>query len=313
MQQQLALRSVSDYGYAETSALMSRLPLSTAPEARSSCFPASNNVAIPGRRGVPTAAQAPYEFTTDDGGIMRMWGKRRERHRRFLDYILSYSRPVPLAGGNQGFFIDRKAAARAVFGNARMYLDIDALAIEMQHIQVQYVRPGFNDGVGEVDPLCVGYRSSYKFGADGKPNGLDDALTRSGYDARTFDGMAFVPLSGVYLKRFITEITLRYHPALEVIFSLGPVAASLARFALSNDYLRGKPLNDVLDLLGAASGSARDRSIAELKSGPQAKLLAELGISVRLYNGKNCVFYEAATKNVIALKARGLQGVATAK
>ncbi|WP_394412922.1 hypothetical protein [Roseateles sp. BYS78W] len=313
MQQQLSLLPVTEYAYPADSPLMKRMPLATASEVRSSAFPASNNVVVPGKRGVPTAAQAPYEFRDDDGGLVRMWGPRRERHRRFLDYILFIAKPVAIAGGNQGFFIDRKDAARCVFGDKQMYLHIDKLAVEMQHIQVQYVPPGFNDGVGQVQPLCVDYMSDYRFGVDSAKDGLDAALTLKGYDARQFEGLAFVALGGVYLRRFLSDISLRYHPALETIYQMDVVAASLARFALSNDYLRGRPLNDVLDLLGASSGSARDRTVAELKHGKDAELLAELGIAIRLHNGRNCVFYETARDDVKVIKSRGLHGVASSR
>lgn len=305
MPQQLSLL---DYAYPEDSPLMKRMPLATASEVRSSAFPASNHVVVPGKRGVPTASQAPYEFTDDKGGLVRMWGPRRERHRRFLDYILFVAKPVAVAGGAQGFFIDRKDAARCVFGNRQMYLHIDKLAVEMQHIQVQYVPPGFADGVGQVQPLCVDYSSSYQFGLDTAPDGLDASLVRKGFDASQFEGLAFVALGGVYLRRFLTDISLRYHPALETIYKMDVVAASLARFALSNDYLRARPLNEVLDQLGASSGSSRDRTIAELKNGKDAELLAELGIMIRVHAGRNCVFYETAETEIKVLKSRGLNG-----
>jgi hypothetical protein len=308
MQQQLSLLPITEYAYAANSPLMKRMPLATASEVRSSAFPASNNVVVPGKRGVPTAAQTPYEFSDDEGGLVRMWGPRRERHRRFLDYILFIAKPVAIAGGNQGFFIDRKDAARCVFGDKQMYLHIDKLAVEMQHIQVQYVPPGCNDGVGQVQPLCIDYMSDYRFGVDTAKDGLDAALTIKGYDARQFEGLAFIALGGVYLRRFLSDISLRYHPALETIYQMDVVAASLARFALSNDYLRARPLNEVLDLLGASCGSARDRSIAELKNGKDAELLAELGIIIRRHNGRNCVFYETDRNEVLVLKSRGLNG-----
>jgi hypothetical protein len=308
LQQQLSLMPLAKYSYSADTPLMKRMPLATASEVRSSAFPASNNVVVPGKRGLPTVAQKPYEFTDDDGGLVRMWGPRRERHRRFLDYILFIAKPVAVAGGHQGFFFDRKDAARCVFGDKRMYLHIDKLAVEMQHIQVQYVPPGFLDGVGHVQPLCVGYMSRYEHGVDTAKDGLDAALTLKGYDAAQFEGLGFIALGGIYLRRFLTEISLRYHPALETIYKMDVVAASIARFALSNDYLRARPLNDVLDALGASTGSARDRTIAELKHGRDAELLAELGITIRLYNGRNCLFAEPGQKSELCIKSRGLNG-----
>lgn len=306
--QQLTLLSVEDYAYAPDSPLMKRMPLATVSEVRSSAFPASNNVVVPGKRGIPTAAQAPYEYRDDSGGLVRLWGPRRERHRRFLDYILFSAKPVALAKGHQGFFIDRRDAAGRVFGDKRMYLHIDKLAIEMQHIQAQYIPPGYCDGVGQVQPLCIDYQSSYEHGIDTGPDGLDAALTLKGYDAKQFEGKAFIALGGIYLRRFLSDVNLRYHPALDNIYKMDVVAASLARFALSNDYLRARPLNEVLDTLGAAAGSTRDRTVAELKNGRDADLLAELGITIRIHNGRNCVFYETSTANVIVVKSRGLHG-----
>jgi hypothetical protein len=308
-----ALRSVTEYGYAENSPLMKRMPLSTVPEARSSVFPATNNVVVPGQKGVPASGQAPYELVYADGGILRVHGPRRERHRRFLDFILAYAQPVVLAERKLGFFICRKEAARAVFGKASSYLLIDALGIEMQQIRIQYVLSGFNDGVGDVQPLCASYKSSYRHGVDTKEDGLDAALTKKGFDAKSFEGLAFIALGEMYCERFLAEMTMRYHPALDTIFAMDIVSASIARFALSNEYLRARPLSEVLDLIGAPSGGTRDRTIAELKNGREAKYLARLGITIRIHAGKNCVYYDKDKAPQLTVHSLGMYGAAAAK
>lgn len=118
--------------------------------------------------------------------------------------------------------------------------------------------------------------------------------------------MSYVVVCGLYLQRFLTDISLRYHPALDTIFKMGAVAANLARFALSHEYLRARPLNEVLDAIGTTASSGRDVIVSKLKTGRDSKLLAELGISVRLHAGRNCIFYETDKRNVKVVKTNGL-------
>lgn len=76
------------------------------------------------------------------------------------------------------------------------------------------------------------------------------------------------------------SLTLSYHPALPQIFKMGPVGAQLARYVLSQSFLNAAPLEEILDKIGAPTGGARGRAVAELRSGVDATCLEELGIKV---------------------------------
>lgn len=295
---------------------MKRMPLNTVREARSSVFPATNNVIVPGRAGVPTASQAPFELIYEDGGVLRVRGPRRERHRRFLDFIFAFaSRPIPMSQGKLGFFFDRKEAAKAVFGSSASYLLVSDLAKEMLDIHLDYLRPGFDEKYGRLQSLCADYEPSYKAGLDTKEDGADAMLLLKGLDAKSFEGQAFIVFSELYCDRFLNNInmTMRYHHSLETIFKMDIVSACIARFAISNEYLRARPLNEILDLIGAPTGGTRLRTIAELKSGTEQRLLGALGITIRLHQGQNCVFYDKDASPTLTINARGMLGNAATK
>ena len=74
--------------------------------------------------------------------------------------------------------------------------------------------------------------------------------------------------------------------------------------------MRARPLNEILDLIGAPSGGTRERTVAELKDGREANYLAKLGITIRLHRGQNCVFYDKDKAPVLTVLSRGMFGTA---
>ena len=109
-----------------------------------------------------------------------------------------------------------------------------------------------------------------------------DAMVRHcGYSLASLEGLCMVRISSVYMRHLANGLTLSYHAGLEQIFRMRPVAAQLARMTLLQKYLRARPLRQLLELIGAPTGSAQDRAIRELRTGTDSHLLAELGITIR--------------------------------
>jgi hypothetical protein len=310
---QLSLLPASEYGYPEDRPLMRRMPLATVTEVRSAEFPATNNPWVPvagEERSVPAASQAPYVHIEADGGVFMMAGIRIEKHRRFLDFLFSTSQPLRVAGGvGQGFMFRRREAAKVVEGDASKGLLIDKLVLELQGIKVRYIPPGHTttDGVGHVQPLCIDYDSKFVPGnAFGLMN-VDASLRSKGFDPSTFEGYSFIAISRTYLDRFLLVMTMRYHASLPTIFKMEPETAGLARYAISNEFLNGAPLNEILDKIGAASsGGARDRVVRTLKSPRERKLLLELGIRIELKGRMNRVYYSKEENKTRSINSFGV-------
>lgn len=284
--------------YKVTTDLMTqKMPLTTVREVRSSFFPASNHAYAPGTHVEHSAPEAmkPVNVVFGDGSYVTVSGKRVERHRRVLDFIFSQAPAIHVGGFEHVFFIDLREAARVIYGDAAYYVRLADLIRSMSDIKLTYYSA---DGTLDPDlpkreqPLQTNFEVDYQ---PGENMILDDLVKHSPYMLEDMVGKAQVRISGVYIKHLASNLKLSYHPALPHIFKMGPVAAQLTRFALSNKYLRSKPLRDLLELIGAPTGAAQDRAIKELRTGADARLLAELGILIREHGSRRqlVVDYEA--------------------
>lgn len=324
----------SEYHYPEGfDELMRRPPLSTVTEVRSAEFPSTNNayVSIPGEKGTRLAdSQAPYKSVDKNGGVYTMSGIRLEKHRRFLDFLFSNAKPFDLAGIATGYMFRRRAAAKAVEGDASKGAAIDKLVMELQRIQLTYTPQNCENEVDEAQPLCVGYKSKFTPGRPSKSWGLgaslfdvDSAIATKGFDPSTFEDYSFIAISMLYLGRFELDTTMRYHEALPTIFKMKPETAGLARFAVSNNFLPHTPLNEIIRRIGAAtSDSGCDRVAKMLREPREAKLLAELGIEICLKLKKvtapgttntksrltSCVIYDKSNSPTLSIFADGIFG-----
>lgn len=291
------LAPASEYGYPTSMPLMERFPLATSVGVRTAEFPATNSPLAPLAGGGTklAASQGVYECHDDDGGVYRMVGVRREKHRRFLEFLFLYSEPLPIGeDGACGFMFKRKAAAKAITGDADKYLRIDELVEELSAIKLYYTAPGHvaKDGIGEFQYLGAGYRAKYAHGEKTYIH-IDDALRDAGFDPQTFNGYSFIKISAMFMGRFLKGWTMRYHQALPTIFKMSPEAAGLARYALSWKFLNWVSLNDILDKIGvAASGGARDDVVRDIKSPVQRDLLLSVGIRVHRIGKTNKVYYK---------------------
>jgi hypothetical protein len=270
--------------YAYASEMMTKkVPLSSTREVRSCLFPASNHAYAPGVHA-PTSAKdaaAPIKVTFDDGSFVMVTGKRVERHRRVLDYILAYAPAIPVGNDEHVFFLDLKAASEKVFGDASYYTRLADTILSMRAITLDYydsIGDSDDDIPDQANTLVTDFMREFRPGVDII---VDTMVRHCGYSLESLEGLCMVRISRVYMRHLANGLTLSYHAALEQIFKMEPVAAQLARMALSQKFLRARPLRELLEVIGAPTGSAQDRAIRGLRSGKDAALLAELGITIR--------------------------------
>jgi hypothetical protein len=274
------------YTYA-TDLMTKKVPLSTAREVRSCLFPASNHAYAPGMHASSSTAAAapgaPVKVLFEDGSYVMVTGKRVERHRRSIDYILAYAPAIPVGNDEHVFFLDLKKGAEKVFGDPSYYTRFAETILSMRAITLDYHDADGDrkdDIPDQANTLVTDFVREFKPGVDVV---VDTMVRHCGYSLADVDGKCMVRLSRVYMRHLANGLTLSYHAALEHIFRMGPVAAQLARMVLSQKYLRARSLRDLLELIGAPTGAAQDRAIRELRTGDDAKLLAELGIAIREY------------------------------
>jgi hypothetical protein len=274
-----------EYLYSPGTTLKRRMPMANVFEPRTDLFPATNRPTAPGMHVDKTKPKSTDIVKIDypDGSYLLVSGVRRERHRRMLDFLIGYAPPIRLCDGNVAFFFDRTRAAEAVFSDKRQYTRVEALLEgEMQRIQFAFRRPGEGDfDERSCSPLVTSYKRPYRPGDDGI---LDALITFYGYEPEALNGLSYAVLSREYIEHISGQFSMKlcYAPALPIIFEMGEVAASIARYAISNEYLGDHPLHRVLDEIGAAGrGKSRETAIKDLRFGESAELLGKLGISIK--------------------------------
>lgn len=269
------------YAYA-TDMMTKKVPLSSAREVRSCLFPASNHAYAPGLHAEASAAVAaqPVKVQFYDGSYVLVTGKRVERHRRILDYILAYAPAIPVGNDEHVFFLDLRQGAEKVFGDVSYYTRMAEGILSMRAIMLDYhdAEGDREDNIpNQANTLVTDFVREFKPGIDIV---VDTMVTHCGFSLSDLEGMCMVRLSRVYMRHLSNGLSLSYHAALNHIFRMGPVAAQLARMVLSNKYVKSRSLRELLELIGAPTGAAQDRAIKELRSGADAELLAELGIQI---------------------------------
>lgn len=278
-----------------------KLPLSTTNEARSCLWGASSRNHAPGVHAEKSMAaeMKPCRVEFEDGSFVMVTGPRREMHRRVLDFILSEAKAVHIGGDEHVFFFDIANAAAMILGHKSYYTQLANIIISMRNIKLDYYaansicKGGISD---EGAPLMGLHVREFKAGVN---DVIDGMAEQRGIKAEEIEGKFMVRISGVYIRNLASKLTLSYQPALPQIFRMGPVAAQLARTVLSHQFRNSSPLQEMLDLVGAPKGSARDRAIQKMRSGSDIDLLAELGITIREHGPRRqlVVDYRAGSTN----------------
>lgn len=288
------------YLYPPAQPMRERMPMSTTNEARSCLFPALKHAVPPGMHAGQVDAACPALVRFPDGSCVIATGHRVERHRRILDYILGLHRGLA-AGEEFIFFIDLKAGARTIYGSRSLYPRLANELVEMTGIRLSYYKSTEDAAAmappNVADSLFTLFIQSFEPGTDRL---IDALLRRRGDDPDAFAGLAVVRLGRVYARHLSDDMQVRYSNALDEIFQMSAVGASLARAFLSHRAYpsvqhawQRRPLQEVLDEIGAPTGAGRDRAIAKLQS-DDAPHLANLGITFsRGSRGKLFVDYVA--------------------